>query len=111
MLEYKKRGSEAYDLCIDNNKQIVQLTSQKWPSIVAGTRIVMRIIKYEYDTGKNILGHKCPGCNTWYPEEVGKSSITWYLLFSHHKGFTNYGIVLNVILNLELLRRAHGKSQ
>ncbi|KAG1794471.1 hypothetical protein EV424DRAFT_1547973 [Suillus variegatus] len=39
---YMEQGQ--YDLCIDNDKQVTQLTSHEWPRIEAGTTIVMRVI-------------------------------------------------------------------
>jgi hypothetical protein len=34
---------EQYDLCIDGEKQVTRLTNDEWPSIEAGTTIVLRV--------------------------------------------------------------------
>ncbi|KAG2339599.1 hypothetical protein BDR05DRAFT_1062062 [Suillus weaverae] len=39
---YMEQGQ--YDLCIDDDKQVTRLTSHEWPSIEAGTKIVMRVV-------------------------------------------------------------------
>ncbi|KAG2108619.1 uncharacterized protein F5147DRAFT_836894 [Suillus discolor] len=39
---YMEQGQ--YDFCIDNDKQVIQLTSHEWPRIEAGMTIVMRVI-------------------------------------------------------------------
>ncbi|KAG2063558.1 hypothetical protein BDR04DRAFT_387274 [Suillus decipiens] len=41
-LQRQYMEQEQYDLCIDNDKQVTRLTSHEWPSIEAGTTIVMR---------------------------------------------------------------------
>jgi predicted restriction endonuclease len=49
-----------YDLCIDDDKQVTRLTSDEWPSIEAGTTIVLRVIFKEktYST----VEYKCRFC-------------------------------------------------
>ncbi|KAG2151136.1 uncharacterized protein EDB93DRAFT_1139246 [Suillus bovinus] len=51
-----------YDLCIDDDKQVTRLTNHKWPSIEAGTTIVMRIV-FEEETRPEVK-HKCHFCGT-----------------------------------------------
>lgn len=75
-----KKGPDAYDLCIDDGRQAVQLTSQqdRWQRIEAGTTVVMRIIHYQSEPILYVDKYKCPkpGCNTWN-KGTGGSSIDW----------------------------------
>ncbi|KAG1867996.1 hypothetical protein C8R48DRAFT_126343 [Suillus tomentosus] len=55
---YMEQGQ--YDLCIDDDKQVIQLTSHGWPRIEAGTTIVMRVI-LEQEIGSEVKYH-CHFC-------------------------------------------------
>ncbi|KAG2060080.1 hypothetical protein BDR06DRAFT_621095 [Suillus hirtellus] len=57
---YMEQGQ--YDLCIDDDKQVIQLTSHEWPSIEAGTTIVMRVI-LEQETLPEVE-YRCHFCRT-----------------------------------------------
>lgn len=78
---YMQEGSDGYDLSIDNSREVIQLTNQQWPSIGAGTTIVMRVIEHREELRAfEIKKFKCPrpGCNTWNDGVAGDSSIDWY---------------------------------
>lgn len=49
-----------YDLCIDDDKQVTQLTSHEWPSIEAGTKIVMSIVIKQQIPSE--VHYQCPFC-------------------------------------------------
>ncbi|KAG1771951.1 hypothetical protein EV702DRAFT_1134715 [Suillus placidus] len=49
-----------YDLCIDDDKQVTRLTSHEWPSIEAGTKIVMSVI-IEQQIPSEVY-YRCPFC-------------------------------------------------
>ncbi|KAG2119935.1 uncharacterized protein F5147DRAFT_564128 [Suillus discolor] len=49
-----------YDLCIDDDKQVTQLASRRWPSIQAGTTIVMRVV-FEQKT-RRVVEYTCHFC-------------------------------------------------
>lgn len=87
LLEYMQRGSDAYDLCIDDGKQVFELTSQqeRWARVDSGTTIVMRIIEYQPEIASAWAGYPCPRCDTWNDGSDGSSSIDWYstLLYYH----------------------------
>lgn len=79
--EYMQRGSDGYDLSIDDGRQVVQLTEQQWPSISVGTKIVMRVIEHqEEQPASKTKRYRCPrpGCNTWNDGGIDDSSIDWY---------------------------------
>ncbi|KAG1904259.1 uncharacterized protein F5891DRAFT_1170945 [Suillus fuscotomentosus] len=53
-----------YDLCIDDDKQVTQLASRRWPSIQAGTTIVMRVIfQQKTRLGVEYTCHFCGAVN------------------------------------------------
>ncbi|KAG2346939.1 hypothetical protein BDR05DRAFT_959163 [Suillus weaverae] len=55
---YMEQGR--YDLCIDDDKQVTRLTSHEWPSIEAGTKIVMSVI-IEQQIPSEVY-YRCPFC-------------------------------------------------
>ncbi|KAG1811864.1 uncharacterized protein BJ212DRAFT_497630 [Suillus subaureus] len=55
---YMEQGQ--YDLCIDDDKQVTRLTNHEWPSIEAGTTIVMRVV-FEEETCSTVQ-YKCHFC-------------------------------------------------
>ncbi|KAG2340778.1 hypothetical protein BDR05DRAFT_966317, partial [Suillus weaverae] len=57
---YMEQGQ--YDLCIDDDKQVTQLTSHEWPSIEAGTKIVMRVIIEQQTSSYSEVYYRCPFC-------------------------------------------------
>ncbi|KAG2076200.1 hypothetical protein BDR04DRAFT_1149255 [Suillus decipiens] len=57
---YMEQGQ--YDLCIDDDKQVTRLTSHKWPSIEAGTKIVMRVVIEQQTTPSSGVDYKCHFC-------------------------------------------------
>ncbi|KAG1770615.1 hypothetical protein EV702DRAFT_1249073 [Suillus placidus] len=56
--QYMEQGQ--YDLCIDDDKQVTRLTSHEWPSIEAGTKIVMRVV-IEQQTSSRV-DYRCHFC-------------------------------------------------
>ena len=59
---FMERGQ--YDLCIDKGMQVTQLTSDGWPRIEAGMKVVMRII-IEQQESTWTAQHQCYFCRTW----------------------------------------------
>jgi hypothetical protein len=57
-----------YDLCIDDDKQVTQLTSHEWPSIEAGTTIVMRVV---FEQTSFRVEHHCHFCGAVNSNGVG----------------------------------------
>ncbi|KAG2351562.1 hypothetical protein BDR07DRAFT_1583796 [Suillus spraguei] len=57
--QYMEQGQ--YNLCIDDDKQVTQLTNHEWPSIEAGTTIVMRVV-FEEEKDDFGVKHKCHFC-------------------------------------------------
>ncbi|KAG1765250.1 hypothetical protein EDD22DRAFT_413008 [Suillus occidentalis] len=57
---YIEKGE--YDLCIDEGMQVTPLTSRKWSSIEAGTKIVMRVIIRQYTDSLSEVDYKCRFC-------------------------------------------------
>jgi hypothetical protein len=51
-----------YDLCIDEGMQVTPLTSRKWSSIEAGTKIVMRATIKQKTTLLTEVDYKCSFC-------------------------------------------------
>ncbi|KAG1774656.1 hypothetical protein EV702DRAFT_1123693 [Suillus placidus] len=64
---YMEQGQ--YDLCIDDNKQVTRLTSHEWPSIEAGTKIVMRVV-IEQQTPSRV-DYRCHLCGAVNDLSVG----------------------------------------
>ncbi|KAG1865496.1 hypothetical protein DFJ58DRAFT_166281 [Suillus subalutaceus] len=62
---------EQYDLCIDDDKQVTRLTSCEWPSIAAGTTIVMRVIFEQKKSSR--VDYRCHFCGA--VNDVGTGSI------------------------------------
>lgn len=53
-----------YDLCIDDDKQVTQLASRRWPSIQVGTTIVMRVVfQQKTRLGVEYTCHFCGAVN------------------------------------------------
>ncbi|KIK35698.1 hypothetical protein CY34DRAFT_561750 [Suillus luteus UH-Slu-Lm8-n1] len=67
--QYMEQGQ--YDLCIDDDKQVIPLTSHEWPSIEAGTKIVMRVV-FEQETSFRV-DYRCHFCGA--VNDVGVESI------------------------------------
>jgi len=55
---YMEQGQ--YDLCIDDDKKVTRLTSDEWPSIEAGTTIVLRVV-FEQESYSTVE-YKCRLC-------------------------------------------------
>ena len=52
-----------YDLCIDHGTEVTRLTSDRWPSIEVGTKIVMSmVVKQRRDMQE---AYQCHLCKTW----------------------------------------------
>ncbi|KIK37722.1 hypothetical protein CY34DRAFT_63591, partial [Suillus luteus UH-Slu-Lm8-n1] len=51
-----------YDLCIDEGMQVTPLTSHKWSSVEAGTKIVMRVTIKQQTTLLSEVDYKCRFC-------------------------------------------------
>jgi predicted restriction endonuclease len=49
-----------YDLCIDDDKKVTRLTSDEWPSIEAGTTIVLRVV-FEQESYSTVE-YRCRFC-------------------------------------------------
>jgi hypothetical protein len=54
-----------YDLCIDEGMQVTQLTSDGWPRIDAGMKLVMRIIIEQQESATRTAQYQCYFCCTW----------------------------------------------
>lgn len=67
--QYMEYGQ--YDLCIDDDKQVTRLTSHEWPSIEAGTKIVMRVVFEERESFR--VDYNCHFCGA--VNDVGVGSI------------------------------------
>ncbi|KIK37728.1 hypothetical protein CY34DRAFT_443873 [Suillus luteus UH-Slu-Lm8-n1] len=64
-----------YDLCIDEGMQVTPLTSRKWSSIEAGTKIVMRVtIKQRTDTLSEVK-YNCGFCGAL--NHLGVKSVNY----------------------------------
>ncbi|KIK34270.1 hypothetical protein CY34DRAFT_813044, partial [Suillus luteus UH-Slu-Lm8-n1] len=57
---YIEKGE--YDLCIDEGMQVTPLTSHKWSSIEAGTKIVMRVTIQQQTRSLSEVDYKCRFC-------------------------------------------------
>ncbi|KAG1867242.1 hypothetical protein DFJ58DRAFT_698511 [Suillus subalutaceus] len=66
---YMEQGQ--YDLCIDDDKQVTRLTSHEWPSIEAGTKIVMRVIIEQQASSYSEISYRCPFCGDVNRLDVG----------------------------------------
>ncbi|KAG2035121.1 kinase-like domain-containing protein [Suillus americanus] len=66
---YMEQGQ--YDLCIDDDKQVTRLTSHEWPSIEAGTNIVMRVIIEQQAPSYSEVYYRCPFCGDVNSLDVG----------------------------------------
>jgi hypothetical protein len=66
---YMEQGQ--YDLVIDDDRTITRLTSHEWPSIEAGTTIVMRVV-FEQQTSPRV-DFRCHFCDA--VNDVGAGSI------------------------------------
>ncbi|KAG1736577.1 hypothetical protein EDB19DRAFT_1031768 [Suillus lakei] len=64
--QIQRRYIEAkeYDFCIDEGTQVTPLTSNKWPSIEVGTKIVMRAIIQQETSAPSEVDYKCCFCGT-----------------------------------------------
>jgi hypothetical protein len=54
-----------YDLCIDEGMQVTQLTSDGWPRIEAGMKMVMRIVIEQKESATRTAQYQCHFCRTW----------------------------------------------
>ncbi|KAG2129353.1 hypothetical protein BD769DRAFT_1667303 [Suillus cothurnatus] len=66
--QYMEEGR--FDLCIDDDKQVTRLTSHEWPSITAGTTIVMRVI-FERRTSSSRDDYHCHFCGAVNNIDIG----------------------------------------
>ena len=71
-----------YDLCIDEGMQVTQLTSDGWPRIEAGMKMVMRIIIEQQESAIRTARYQCHFCHTWNETSdqsgvVTRQSIDW----------------------------------
>jgi hypothetical protein len=71
-----------YDLCIDEGMQVTQLTSDAWPRIEAGMKMVMRIIIEQQESATHTAQYQCYFCHTWNETShesgpVTRHSIDW----------------------------------
>ena len=55
--------AEQYILSIDRITDVTQLTNRYWPTIDAGTKIVMSIVAKQRQKTTNT--YQCQGCGTW----------------------------------------------
>jgi hypothetical protein len=85
-LQRRYTENEQYDLAIDEGTQVTQLTSNEWPRLEVGTKVVMRIIIRQQTTSYSEVSHGCP-CgavntprvepNIYSLERQAGSSIDW----------------------------------
>jgi hypothetical protein len=59
-LQRRYTENEQYDLAIDEGTQVTQLTSNEWPRLEVGTKVVMRIIIRQQTTSYSEVSHGCP---------------------------------------------------
>ncbi|KAG1811849.1 uncharacterized protein BJ212DRAFT_496945 [Suillus subaureus] len=66
---YMEQGQ--YDLCMDDDKQVTQLTSYQWPSIEAGTKIIMRVVIEQQTPSYSEVSYRCPFCGDVNRLDIG----------------------------------------
>jgi hypothetical protein len=76
---YLERGQ--YDLCIDEGRQVTQLTSHGWPGLQSGMTIVMRIVIEDFVESGNTK-YRCHFCKMWNESDDDRLSIDWLVLVS-----------------------------
>jgi len=64
--------AELTDLCIDEGSRLMEVTSDRWLLIGAGTKMVLRVV-FEQERSLTSLGYQCYLCATWTdPDSYGK---------------------------------------
>jgi hypothetical protein len=79
---YLEQGE--YDLCIDEGRQVTQLTSHGWRALQPGMKIVMRIVIEDFMPSWEIhWQYRCHFCKSRNEIENHRVSIHWLVLVSH----------------------------